>query len=364
MIRASSLRMAMWWLHPWVDDIITRGSEAQTNDFYKRLNARFDVKDPNYLTPNSPLVFIGMQVSCRDGEGGRLYTIDQNSILDSCFDEWGESYCPAVQCPMPCTRVLYSDSTTVSEERAARYRSVVGALNYFAVTTRYDIALAVSKLSQFSSRPTVSADRALTRVIHYLMNNPEFYLESKDGESARNGVDKVECYSDSAYAGDRPHQVRSQTGVVVVLNGAPVYWCSRKQVQGTSYSSAMSEIYALSEAVRCVRLVAFVCDEMGATITVPLCVKVDNKQAKTFKEGTCMSSKIRGVIDMRDAWVRELRDDKGVDVKYVPAAGQKADVLTKGLPNYKFRLGVKLLRGSAHEKHMREVVNVAHGRCE
>ena len=67
---------------------------------------------------------------------------------------------------------------------------------------------------------------------------------------------------------------------------------------------------------------------------------------------------------MRDAWVWELRDDKGVDVKYVPAAGQKADVLTKGLPNYKFRLGVKLLRGSAHEKHMREVVNVAHGRCE
>ena len=69
----------------------------------------------------------------------------------------------------------------------------------------------------------------------------------------------------------------------------------------------MSEIYALSEAVRCVRLVSFVCEEMGVRITLPLCVQVDNKQAKSFKEGTCLNSKLRGVVDMRDAWVRELK---------------------------------------------------------
>ena len=108
------------------------------------------------------------------------------------------------------------------------------------------------------------------------------------------------------------------------------------------------------------RLVAFVCDEMNAQIETPLIVQVDNKQAITFKEGTCMTSKIRGVVDMREQWVRELRQAKGVDIKYVPAEGQKADMLTKGLPNYKFRLALRQLRGDRHRRHMLEVVALAH----
>lgn len=122
----------------------------------------------------------------------------------------------------------------------------------------------------------------------------------------------------------------------------------------------MSEIYALSEAVRSVRLVSFVCSEMGAKITLPLCVQVDNKQAISFKEGTCLNSKIRGVVDMREGWVRELRELEGVDVRHVPGTRQLADVLTKGLPNYKYRMGLKLIRGDSHRQHMREVVELAH----
>ena len=94
----------------------------------------------------------------------------------------------------------------------------------------------------------------------------------------------------------------------------------------------------------------------------PLRLQVDNRQAKSFKENTCLTSKIRGVIDMREAWVRELRDEKDIEIVHVPASGQKADILTKGLPNYKFRLGLKLLRGTRHEMHMREIVELAHQR--
>ena len=63
---------------------------------------------------------------------------------------------------------------------------------------------------------------------------------------------------------------------------------------------------------------------------------------------------------MRDAWIRELREDKQIEVKYVPAREQKADILTKGLDNYKFRLGLRLTRGLSHAKHMHEVVGLAH----
>ena len=109
-----------------------------------------------------------------------------------------------------------------------------------------------------------------------------------------------------------------------------------------------------------VRLVAFVCDEMNVKLTKPHCVQVDNLQAKSFKEGTCLSSRARGVVDMRDAWVQDLRNENEIRVIYVQAGQQKADCLTKGLPNYKFRLGINLTRGDSHRRHMREVADLAH----
>ena len=73
----------------WVDDIICRGPEKETLEFYAKLGKRFEVKDPSYLGIDSKLAFVGMDISARQGEGGTMtYAIDQNSALDACFEEW------------------------------------------------------------------------------------------------------------------------------------------------------------------------------------------------------------------------------------------------------------------------------------
>ena len=72
--------------------------------------------------------------------------------------------------------------------------------------------------------------------------------------------DEVGYYSDSDHAGDRSGTTRSHTGVIITLNGVPCHWVSRKQPQGTAYSSTMVEVHALelSEGVRCALLFAYV----------------------------------------------------------------------------------------------------------
>ena len=107
----------------------------------------------------------------------------------------------------------------------------------------------------------------------------------------------------------------------------------------------MAEIYALSECVRVARSVAWRCEEMGMKFQYPLCVQVDNRQAKTFQAGTCINSKIRGVVDMREKWVQELRDLKSVMVKWVPAHLNKADIMTKCFPNWIYQNRKKLITG-------------------
>ena len=58
-------------------------------------------------------------------------------------------------------------------------------------------------------------------------------------------------------------------------------------------------------------------------------VQVDNLQAKSFAEGTCVDSKLRGTFDIRAGWVQELRDSAELRVDHVVSVNNVADLLTK-----------------------------------
>ena len=98
----------------------------------------------------------------------------------------------------------------------------------------------------------------------------------------------MEIFSDSDHGGDRPHELRSQTGSMVLLNGVPVQWSSKKQTDTTAFSSTMAEIFALSETVRTGRLWAWRAQEMGMRVEMPLKVKIDSTGARSFQRGTCV----------------------------------------------------------------------------
>ena len=235
--------------------------------------------------------------------------------------------------PMPRTKSLYGDDTLLSEEEAQTYRSQVGSLNYFSMATRFDIALATSRLSQMSHQPTRSAQYAMQRVLQYLAQSVTRRLEGR----RRQGEDEMELFSDSDHGGDRPHVLRSQTGTMIMLNGVPVQWSSKKQTDTTAFSSTMAEIFAMSESVRAGRLWMWRAQEMGMEVEIPLKVKVDSTGARSFQRGTCVHSKIGGIIDFREAWVEELRESGQVESEYVKGENNLADLLTKCFPTYKFK---------------------------
>ena len=62
-------------------------------------------------------------------------------------------------------------------------------------------------------------------------------------------VDTVKYYTDSDCSGSMPYTARSHTGVLIMCNGAPVHWRSKKQPI-TCISSAAAEIYAMAKAAR------------------------------------------------------------------------------------------------------------------
>ena len=322
-----------------VDDLLVRGSLQASKDFYAALENKFDIKAPSYLTPQQPMEFVGMRVTMEESEGGYLRYIDCSEATEALVDSSGLGTARTLKCPMPDTKEIASDPQLLDEAAGSKYRSTVGSLNYLVAVTRYDLAHAASRLGQFSAAPTVGAAIALRRVIAYLASTVDFRI----GGGFRETVDSYGIYSDSDHAGDKVLGTRSQSGIIITLNGVPVYWRSVKQPK-TSTSPAAAEIHALSDTVQHARLFLWRCEELGMQVQWPMRIGVDNKQADSFSRATCLESRLRGIFDLRDAWVRELRDAGLVRTIHVPGIHNPADLLTKCLASGPFNRMVTAIR--------------------
>jgi len=268
-----------------VDDGLVRGTELAVESFYADLAVRFNFKPPKFLSQDNSLNFCGFVISeTLDAQGRLIRTMDCTEEVAKLIQLAGVSipHIRKVKCPMPDGSEIASDPTPLGNLESTFYRSTVGQIQYFAHIVRYDVAHAISRLGQYSQHPTEGAYKALTRVLGYLASTENFQLKGYvDG-----GPDSIEIYSDSDHGGDKHLTTRSQSGVIITLNGVPVHWRSSRQPV-TALSSAEAEIYALAEAVKCGRLFNWRCEEMGMQVEWPLTILVDNTQAITFQKGTC-----------------------------------------------------------------------------
>jgi|TARA_B100001105_G_scaffold62616_1_gene48616 hypothetical protein len=226
---------------------------------------------------------------------------------------------------------MFLKGEALSEKEHQNYQRQVGMLNYLVTTVRYDVAHTASRLGAMAAAPTVSAQRDLIRAVQYLVNTSTF----KVGGVVPKKENWWRIFSDSDHAGDRYLSTRSQTGTMIFLNGIPIQWRSQKQPV-TSFSSAAAEIYALSQTVKDARHARWVANEMGVNTTSCVQVEVDNNQAISFQRGTCPSTKLKGVYDLRWNWVQEIRRDGEVKCVSVNTKHNCADLLTKCLKREDF----------------------------
>ena len=85
----------------------------------------------------------------------------------------------------------------------------------------------------------------------------------------------ITVFIDADHAGDTVSR-RSRTGFVVFLNGAPIYWMSKKQTS-IEISTFGSEFVAMKQATKFVRGLRYCLRMMGITVTNPAFVYGDNQ---------------------------------------------------------------------------------------
>ena len=109
---------------------------------------------------------------------------------------------------------LSSDANTTMD---IPYASLIGCINYCAVSTRPDIAFSTNKCAQFISHPTITHWNTLKRVIRYLIHTKNHGIIYKHGGNGMEGYPhNLARLTDADFVGDKNRsQINHRMGIHV-----------------------------------------------------------------------------------------------------------------------------------------------------
>ncbi|GKB21456.1 hypothetical protein Tco_0855379 [Tanacetum coccineum] len=195
------------------------------------------------------------------------------------------------------------------------YASVIGSLMYAMHCTRPDIAFAVSKLSQYTSNPSLEHWDAVSRVLGYLKRTSALQLTY----TSYPGV--LEGYSDASWI-NHSGDSKSTSGWIYTLAGGAVSWASKKQTC-ISHSTMEAEFIALAAAGK----------EAEWIRDLLMDIRLwpgDSKAALSIAYNSVYNGKSRH-LRLRHNYVRQLVKNGTISVVYVKSCRNLADPLTKPL---------------------------------
>ena len=141
------------------------------------------------------------------------------------------------------------------------------------------------------------------------------------------------AYSDSDWASD-PNMRKSTTGYMVKLVGAIFSWNSRAQ-KTVALSSTEAEYMSLSDTSRQLLWIKSLMSELGIDLS-PIPLFGDN-QGSIFLASNPVQEKCIKHIDLRYHFIRNVVQNKQVELFFIEGASNPADLFTKNLGRVKFQ---------------------------
>ncbi|XP_022872894.1 uncharacterized protein LOC111391851 [Olea europaea var. sylvestris] len=212
----------------YVDDIVVTGNNTTVlDDFICRLTSEFSTKDLGSLN-----YFLGLEAHLTSAGLFLSQTKYALEILQRAHLVDSKPVCtPLVVAQHLSTMGLDFDDPHL-------FRSLVGALQYLTIT-RPDITHAVSVVSQFMHKPSISHFLAVKRILRYIKGTLRFGLSFTPSSSR-----ELLAYLDADWAG-YPDTRRLVSGYAIYFGEILVSWSSKKQPT-VSRSSCESEYRALA----------------------------------------------------------------------------------------------------------------------
>lgn len=336
----------------YVDDGLVCSKDRQLlAKVIKHLETKFEVfvMDPN--------CFVGLQI-VRD-RMNRTLTISQPYYIKTVVERFGLQNAKTESTPISNQQQLCKAGVMDGNDhpivKDKPYRQAIGCLGYAQLGTRPDISYTVGLLGRYSEEPRTSHWRAIKKAICYLKGTANYGITyGKDGEN------EIRCYVDSDYAGDLDDR-KSTTGYIIMFNGGPIVWRSKKQTINAD-STTVAEYVPANMACKDVLWTQQLLHELGYTMSKPTPLLIDNQSAIKLILNTQVHAKTKH-IDVMFMFVRDQHLKKKITAQYIPTKEQLADIITKAVSRDQFQyirkeIGIEAVRYKQSEANIAQVLNI------
>ncbi|KAK9444007.1 polyprotein [Metarhizium brunneum] len=280
-------------------------------------------------TPNATDILVD-QIFTSSMDDAFIQAIVEGKTIDMAFitakeeADWQLSHKFSIQLdgkvpatPMGLEELLKSE-IQATKKSIEVYQQKVGSILFAAISTRPDIAFAVSRLARHNLNPSDIHHKAADRVIQNTQksNKPvEIFIGSSDASFADNTEDR-----------------KSSQGYVLRLYGGPIAWKASKQTTVTT-SSTEAELLAASEASKEMIAAGRLFKALKIKLNEPLLLEIDNKQTIRLlvEESAKLTTQLRHV-DIYQHWLRQEVQNERIKVRWVESKDMVADGMTKALP--------------------------------
>jgi hypothetical protein len=304
----------------YVDDLLMVGKPEDNQRCVNELSKRFKLRNHGPVKS-----FLGLNVTYDNGG----IQLNQIGYIHRKAQEFGLTNAKPYDNPLDPSLPLVHATPDDKLVDPTSYQELTGSLNHLAITSRPDIAFAVSKLCQFNSKPTFTHLKAARRVLRYAIHTRDYSLKyCGDGSS----VLQLLGFADADY-GSNLIDRKSTTGYIFILCCGPISWQSRKQPT-VAMSTMEAEYMALSDAIRELLSRMYYITELGISTIQPTVMYSDNQAAIALSDGEGDYRRAKH-IDIRYHFIRDHLQRGTVEINYIPSEKQPADILTKALPTSK-----------------------------
>jgi hypothetical protein len=292
----------------YVDDVLVVSHEPMRT--IEGVKATFKLKDDKAEAPEMYLGATLQKVETR--EGTKCWSMSSEKYVKAAITNVEEKLAKSdLRLPSKCITPMsngYHPSEDTTRELDADglqyYQELIGVLRWAVEIARLDILLEVSLLSSHLALPRVGHLEQVYHIFGYLKQAPrrriyfdplhpkisearftkfeweDFYRDAEesiplDMPEARGNAMSIHCFVDANHAADKVTR-RSQSGILIFCNRAPVMWYSKRQ-NSVETSTFGSEFAALKQAVELVKALRYKLRMFGVPLDGPANMFCDNE---------------------------------------------------------------------------------------
>lgn len=346
----------------YVDDIFAISDKPKVT--LEQIQEDFKFKDGKMEPPD---VYLGSTLENKEFNGVKCWTMASHKYVNAAIENVEKKLADndmrlpkRADTPMSSNYRPEEDVTAELQGTEHTYfQELIGILRWAIELGRIDIMMEVSMLSTHLAMSRKGHLEQALHIFAYLKLNPkktlafdprhplydttnfpptadwhDFYRDAAeiipdDAPPPRGRMVSMHCFVDADHASNRVTR-RSQTGIIVFLNRAPIAWHSKRQntVESSTFGS---EYIAMKTAVELLQALRYKLRWFGIPIDGPVNVFGDNESVinSTQKPEATLTKKHNGIAYHK---CREAVASGIIRVAYINTLLNLADVLTKPLP--------------------------------